>query len=78
MVHLGRQDDSQWAQALIPLENPAEHGADRTSLAHQMATLYRSEYEDLFGSLPDLADSHVFPRMRRQSTTLRCVPLGTL
>jgi len=55
------KNDSQWAQALIPLENPAEHGADRTALAHQMAVLYRSEYEDLFGPLPDLADSRRFP-----------------
>ena len=55
------KNDSQWAQALIPLENPAEHGMDRTALAHQMAALYRSDYEALFGALPDLADSDRFP-----------------
>ena len=46
--------DSQWAQALGPLESPVEHGGDRTQYAHLIAAAYRSEYEGVFGRLPDL------------------------
>jgi cytochrome c peroxidase len=47
--------DSQWAQALGPLENPVEHGGDRTQYAHVIAGEYRAMYEAVFGPLPDLA-----------------------
>lgn len=50
----GRKD-SQWSQALGPLESPVEHGTDRTAVAHRIAAVYRTEYEALFGSLPDLS-----------------------
>lgn len=50
----GRKD-SQWSQALGPLENPVEHATDRTSVAHVVARHYEPEYEALFGPLPDLA-----------------------
>jgi cytochrome c peroxidase len=50
----GRKD-SLWAQALGPMENPVEHGGDRMMYAHLIARYYRSEYEALFGPLPDLA-----------------------
>ena len=56
------RNDSQWSQALIPLENPLEHGGNRTLFSHLLAENYRAEYEALFGSLPDLADSQRFPR----------------
>ena len=58
----GRKD-SLWSQALGPLENPLEHGADRTMVAKLIATNYRAEYETLFGKLPDLANfpSHAAP-----------------
>ena len=49
----GRKD-SQWAQALGPLESPVEHGGTRTQYAHVIAANYRAEYEQLFGPLPDL------------------------
>jgi cytochrome c peroxidase len=54
----GRKD-SLWAQALGPLENPVEHGGNRTQYAHLIAAHYRPEYETLFGPLPDL--SHLPP-----------------
>lgn len=54
--------DSQWAQALLPLENPLEHGGDRTFYAHLIADYYAAEYTALFGPLPDLADGARFPR----------------
>ena len=50
----GRKD-SQWAQALGPMENPAEHGGNRTQYAHLIGEQYRSEYEAIFGALPDIA-----------------------
>lgn len=46
--------DSQWAQALGPLENPVEHGSNRTYFVHLIAELYRAEYEAIFGPLPDV------------------------
>lgn len=47
--------DSQWSQALGPLESPVEHGGDRTQYARVVATEYRDAYEQLFGRLPELA-----------------------
>ncbi|MGZ8456694.1 MAG: cytochrome-c peroxidase [Gemmatirosa sp.] len=47
--------DSQWAQALGPLESAVEHGGDRTGYAHVVAAAHRAEYEAAFGALPDLA-----------------------
>jgi cytochrome c peroxidase len=54
----GRKD-SQWAQALGPMESAVEHGGNRTLYAHLIAQYYRTEYEALFGPLPDLSR---FPR----------------
>lgn len=50
----GRKD-SQWAQALGPLESPVEHGGTRAQYAHLIAAHYRPEYEALFGAMPDLS-----------------------
>ncbi|MFL6719679.1 MAG: cytochrome-c peroxidase [Burkholderiaceae bacterium] len=49
----GRKD-SLWAQALGPLEDPAEHGGTRLAYALQLKTHYRPDYEAIFGALPDL------------------------
>jgi cytochrome c peroxidase len=46
--------DSQWAQALGPLESPVEHGGSRTQYAHEIAARYRADYEAVFGALPRL------------------------
>jgi cytochrome c peroxidase len=51
----GRKD-SQWAQALGPLESPVEHGGNRLLYAHLLAEHYADEYTALFGPLPDLSD----------------------
>ena len=50
----GRKD-SQWAQALGPLESPVEHGGSRAQYAHVIAENYRASYERVFGALPDLS-----------------------
>ena len=47
--------DSQWGQALGPLESAVEHGGSRTQYAHVIAEHYRGDYEKVFGALPDLA-----------------------
>ncbi len=58
----GRRD-SQWSQALTPLEHAAEHGGDRAMYAHLLAENYRDEYQALFGALPDLKNvpAHAAP-----------------
>lgn len=50
----GRKD-SQWAQALGPLESDVEHGGTRAQYAHAIAAHYRAEYVAIFGPLPDLS-----------------------
>lgn len=50
----GRKD-SLWAQALGPLESGVEHGGTRVQYAHVVATQYRTEYEAIFGAIPDLS-----------------------
>lgn len=50
----GRKD-SQWAQALGPLESPVEHGGSRAQYARVIAEHYRADYEQIFGRLPDLS-----------------------
>lgn len=58
----GRKD-SEWSQALGPLENPLEHGADRTMIVRLVAAAYRPSYEALFGPLPDVTGvpEHAMP-----------------
>ena len=58
----GRRD-SQWAQALGPLEAAVEHGGSRTQYAHLIHDddAYRAAYEAIFGPMPDLSDPERFP-----------------
>ena len=55
--------DSQWSQALGPLESGVEHGGNRSQYAHTVASNpdYRKMYESIFGPLPDLSDKVRFP-----------------
>jgi cytochrome c peroxidase len=50
----GRKD-SQWAQALGPMESPVEHGSNRTYYAHLIDQYYRAEYESIFGAMPEVS-----------------------
>lgn len=50
----GRKD-SQWAQALGPMESPLEHGSNRTYYAHIIDQYYRAEYEAIFGPMPQVS-----------------------
>jgi len=58
----GRKD-SAWSQALGPLENPFEHGGNRLQAVRFLAedTQYRTEYQALFGPLPDFSEPNRFP-----------------
>lgn len=49
----GRKD-SQWSQALGPLESAVEHGTDRTHIAKLIRAHYADRYTSIFGDLPDL------------------------
>ncbi|MEM7309368.1 MAG: cytochrome c peroxidase [Planctomycetota bacterium] len=55
--------DSLWAQALAPLEDPAEHAGSRLQYAHLIHDDrdLREAYERIFGPLPKLGDAHRFP-----------------
>ncbi|MDH3980912.1 MAG: cytochrome-c peroxidase, partial [Gammaproteobacteria bacterium] len=57
------RSDSQWSQALGPLEAALEHGGTRTRFVHLLAEepAYRNAYEQVFGPLPDLSDRNRFP-----------------
>ena len=49
--------DSLCAQALGPIENPLKHNFTRTQVARLLVSRYRSQYEKLFGTLPNLSDA---------------------
>ena len=53
--------DSEWSQALGPMESAVEHGGTRTQYAHLVERYYRADYEAVFGPLPDLSDPARFP-----------------
>jgi cytochrome c peroxidase len=58
----GRRD-SQWSQAMVPMESAIEHGGTRTQFAHIIDEdqSYRKAYERIFGHLPDFSDRSRFP-----------------
>jgi cytochrome c peroxidase len=55
--------DTLWCQAMGPIENAVEMGSSRLFVAHLIgdSAEYSSQYEDLFGALPDLSDLSRFP-----------------
>ena len=61
------RSDSQWSQALQPLENPREAGSDRLHIAHLVASdpPLRKAYQQIFGPLPSLGDFKRFPAHAR-------------
>jgi len=54
----GRRD-SQWAQALSPIEDPAEHGGNRQYAVSAVVANeeFRQQYEAIFGLLPETGDT---------------------
>lgn len=53
--------DSLWAQALGPIESAPEMGSSRLFVAHRVWDMHRTDYEAVFGALPDLSDTVRFP-----------------
>jgi cytochrome c peroxidase len=56
----GRKD-SLWSQALGPSESVFEHNGTRLQFAHVIFEFYKTDYEAIFGALPDLSDFVRFP-----------------
>lgn len=58
----GRKD-SQWSQALGPMESPVEHGGTRAQFAKIIFSdpAYRKAYEQIFSTMPDVSDAEKFP-----------------
>jgi cytochrome c peroxidase len=56
----GRKD-SLWSQALAPIESNVEHGFTRTACAFLISKNYRSEYEEIFGKMPDITNAVASP-----------------
>ncbi len=65
----GRKD-SQWSQALEPLETPAEHGMTRDMVAREVLLRYRDEYEAIFGPAPDMTNWPYFASPLVQGTAM--------
>ena len=59
--------DSLWCQAVGPMENPSEMNFTRAELAHliHQDSDHRSDYEALFGAMPELEDTERFPAVAR-------------
>lgn len=47
--------DAAFSQPFTPIEDPVEFNSTRLFVAQQIARLYRSEYEAIFGPLPSLS-----------------------
>ena len=56
----GRKD-SLWSQALSPFENKQEQGISRVVVAKLVAKYYKTEYQNIFGLLPNLDSNLRFP-----------------
>ena len=54
----GRRD-SQWSQALSPLEDASEHASNRQQVLQVISSdaNYAAKYRELFGELPDMTDA---------------------
>jgi len=67
------RSDSQWSQALAPLENDLEHAGSRNQFAHIIFTdkNYRQRYQELFGPMPNLADKQRFPANAAPSNNMK-------
>ncbi len=59
------RSDSIWAQALRPMEHPAEMGGDRNAIASliQRDDLLREAYESIFGEIPDVLNEDTVMRV---------------
>ena len=55
------RSETMWAQALFALEGEGEMAGTRLQYAHVIKKHYKTEYEAVFGPLPELEDTIRFP-----------------
>ncbi|MDE0423893.1 MAG: cytochrome-c peroxidase [Candidatus Poribacteria bacterium] len=55
------RSETMWTQALFALEGESEMAGTRTQYAHVINEHYKTEYEAVFGRLPELEDITRFP-----------------
>lgn len=60
--------DSLWSQSLLTMENDIEMGGNRLAIVRNVATRYRTLYEEAFGPLPPLTETARFPLKGRPGT----------
>jgi cytochrome c peroxidase len=60
--------DTLWSQPLFTMEDPDEMNLTRLELAHKIYKIYRTEYEQVFGPMPDLSDLDRFPERGKPGT----------
>jgi cytochrome c peroxidase len=70
IVMWGGRHSTLYAQVFGPIENPVEMNSSRLFVAQQIAALYRTEYEDVFGAaaLAPLDDEARFPHLTPEMT----------
>ena len=59
--------DSQWSQALGPVEAAAEHGFSRAGLVRRVLTAHRQRYTAVFGQYPEQAIIDAIPAVASPS-----------
>lgn len=63
----GRRD-TLWNQAIGVFETATEFNTSRLFVARQTFLLHRAEYEAIFGEMPNLADTSVYPALSAAET----------
>jgi len=53
--------DTMWSQALGTTESGKSHASTRLAVAHMIYDKYKTEYEAVFETMPDLSDTGRFP-----------------
>lgn len=70
--------DALYNQPFGPLESPVEMNGSRLFTAQVMHQNHRSEYEAIFGSMPDLDDTTRFPALTAETTGCQPKSVDTL
>jgi cytochrome c peroxidase len=60
--------DALYNQPFGPIESPVEMNSSRLYTAEQIYTLYRADYEAIFGAMPPLDDATRFPQLTADET----------
>jgi cytochrome c peroxidase len=71
----GRRD-TLYNQVFAPIESVAEMNSSRLFAAQQVFAHYRDEYEAVFGPMPPLDDTSLFPPLDASATG--CTPAGSV